>query len=134
MASIGSLPFILETKTESSVLFHIKSYHRSSFSFFMFRPRMSLEYSDLNVSGSGHSVVGLCNGLVGGSRRQLWRNKPMIVKVMGPVEGEAGDESEDKLQATIEKSKKVLAMQRNLLHQVLAVIVVIFVCQWTFLL
>lgn len=30
----------------------------------------------------------------------------------------SGDEPEDALQATIEKSKKVLAMQRNLLQQV----------------
>ncbi|KAJ6371332.1 hypothetical protein OIU77_001772 [Salix suchowensis] len=33
-------------------------------------------------------------------------------------EGASGDESEDKLQATIEKSKKVLAMQRDLLQQI----------------
>lgn len=57
----------------------------------------------------------------------------MRVKGIGSVEGEGGDESEDTLHATIEKSKKVLAMQRNLLHQVLAVIVITFVCHWTFL-
>jgi starch synthase len=34
-------------------------------------------------------------------------------------EGASGDESEDALQASIEKSKKVLAMQRDLLQQVI---------------
>lgn len=122
MASIGSLPSILETKAESSVLFHFKCPHRPRFPFFMFRPRLSLEFSGLNNSARGQSVVGLCNGLVGGSsRRQLWRNKPLRVMDMDSVEGEGGVEAEDTLQATIEKSKKVLAMQRNLLQQVLTI-------------
>lgn len=120
MASMGSLPSILDTKAESSVLFHFKCDHQPRFPFFMFRPRLSLEFSVLNNSASGQPVVGLCNGLVGGSnRRQLWRNKPLRVMDMGSVEGEGGVEAEDTLQATIEKSKKVLAMQRNLLQQVL---------------
>lgn len=42
------------------------------------------------------------------------------VEATGPdsSEAESGDESEDALQATIDKSKKVLDMQRNLLQQV----------------
>ncbi|ESQ49923.1 hypothetical protein EUTSA_v10020091mg [Eutrema salsugineum] len=42
------------------------------------------------------------------------------VEATGPDSSEAasGDEQEDALQATIEKSKKVLDMQRNLLHQI----------------
>lgn len=36
----------------------------------------------------------------------------------GSVEGDSDDESEDAIQATMEKSKKVLAMQRDLLQQI----------------
>lgn len=92
----------------------------------MYRPRMSLESTGFSGSASGYSVVGLCSGLVGGcGRRQLWRNKPLRVMGMGSEDG--SDESEDALQATIEKSKKVLAMQTKLLQQVLPVTVIIYV-------
>lgn len=128
MASIGSsLPFILETKTESSVLLHINSYHRLRLSFFMYRPRMSADSTGFTGSASGYSVLGLCSGLIGGcSRRRLWRKKPSRLMALGSEEG--SDESEDTLQATIEKSKKVLAMQTKLLQQVLPVTVIMFVC------
>ncbi|XP_048327644.2 granule-bound starch synthase 2, chloroplastic/amyloplastic [Ziziphus jujuba] len=118
MASIGSsLPFILETKTESSVLLHINSYHRLRLSFFMYRPRMSADSTGFTGSASGYSVLGLCSGLIGGcSRRRLWRKKPSRLMALGSEEG--SDESEDTLQATIEKSKKVLAMQTKLLQQI----------------
>lgn len=48
----------------------------------------------------------------------MWRIKR--VKATGENSGEAAsaDESDDALQVTIEKSKKVLAMQQDLLQQV----------------
>ncbi|XP_049385534.1 granule-bound starch synthase 2, chloroplastic/amyloplastic [Solanum stenotomum] len=54
----------------------------------------------------------------GSSREQMWRIKR--VKATGENSGEAAsaDESNDALQVTIEKSKKVLAMQQDLLQQI----------------
>ncbi|KAK4346600.1 hypothetical protein RND71_032939 [Anisodus tanguticus] len=54
----------------------------------------------------------------GYSREQMWRIKR--VKATGKISGEgaSADESDEALQATIEKSKKVLAMQQDLLQQI----------------
>ncbi|KAF2299461.1 hypothetical protein GH714_032029 [Hevea brasiliensis] len=96
MAFIGSVPFILKTKTESSLFLHRKNQHRSRFLVSAYRPIKSLS---LPVS---NGVLSL-------------RFKP--VRATGK-EGFSGDGSKDTLQATIEKSKKVLAMQRDLLQQI----------------
>ncbi|KAL5582275.1 hypothetical protein UlMin_014717 [Ulmus minor] len=108
MASIGSLPF--DTKTESSVLLlHSKSYRRPRFPFFAYGRRKSLECN-------GSSMVRLCNG------GQLRRIKPLRAMEKSKKDFEESesddDESEDAIHATIEKSKKVLAMQRNLMQQI----------------
>ncbi|KAF2299449.1 hypothetical protein GH714_031979 [Hevea brasiliensis] len=96
MALIGSVPFILKTKTESSLFLHRKNQHRSRFLVSAYRPIRSLS---LPVS---NGVLSL-------------RFKP--VRATGK-EGFSGDGSKDTLQATIEKSKKVLAMQTDLLQQI----------------
>ncbi|XWS40885.1 hypothetical protein CRYUN_Cryun17cG0034500 [Craigia yunnanensis] len=101
MASIGgSSPFIIERNGES----------RPVFTFSTFRPRKIKNLAVLNGSTCGISLF--CN------KGQLLRLKP--VRVSGSLDGVsgAGDDSEDTLQATIEKSKKVLAMQRDLLQQI----------------
>ncbi|OMP05935.1 Glycosyl transferase, family 1 [Corchorus olitorius] len=103
MASIGSSsspPFIIEKKGES----------RRVFSFSTFRPIKNRSVGFLNGSTCGVSLFS--------DKRQLWRFKPMIVAASADGVGGGGDDSEDTLQATIEKSKKVLAMQRDLLQQV----------------
>ncbi|KAJ9147615.1 hypothetical protein P3X46_029753 [Hevea brasiliensis] len=93
MASIGSVRFIIETKTESSVFLHGKNQQRSRFPVFAYRPKNAFNFA---VSLS-------------------LRFKP--VRATGK-EDISGDGSEDTLQATIEKSKKVLAIQRDLLRQI----------------
>lgn len=94
MAFIGSLPFIIQTKAESSVLLHDKNLQRSRFSVFPCRSQNSFNLAvSLSLSF-----------------------KP--VRATGK-EGVSGDGSEDTLQATIEKSKKVLALQRDLLQKVI---------------
>ncbi|OMO79297.1 Glycosyl transferase, family 1 [Corchorus capsularis] len=103
MASIGSSsspPFIIEKKGES----------RRVFSFSTFRPIKNRSVGFLNGSTCGVSLFS--------DKRQLWRFKPMIVAASADGVGGGGDDSEDTLQATIEKSKKVLAMQRDLLQQI----------------
>ena len=98
MSSIGSLPFIIETtKAESPVLLSRKNKNRYKLSFFPCRTKKS---HNLAVFNNGFSL----------------KFKPVRATA---EEGATGDESEDKLQATIEKSKKVLAMQRDLLQQVI---------------
>lgn len=97
----SSSPFIIESKREN----------RPVFPFSTFRPRKSKSLAVLNVSTCGFSLFS--------NKGLLWRFKP--VRVAGSLDGVGGggDDSEDTFQATIEKSKKVLAMQRDLLQQVL---------------
>lgn len=128
MASIKSLPFVIETKTESSVLLHSENSRRLRFPFFTNRRRRSVEVSLINCSASGYSqAVELCSGQISScTKGQLWRVKPVRAIRKVSVEGEDNDESEDALQATIEKSKKVLAMQRDLLQQVISAITLFY--------
>ncbi|GAV58083.1 Glycos_transf_1 domain-containing protein/Glyco_transf_5 domain-containing protein [Cephalotus follicularis] len=109
MASLGSLPFVIETKAESCVLLHCKNHHRPKFTHFSYKPRKSLEATCLHELTCGISLR--CDG-----RRQLWRIKR--VRSSDSEEGVGDVDTEDTLQATIEKSKKVLAMQRDLLQRI----------------
>ncbi|KAJ8775048.1 hypothetical protein K2173_020052 [Erythroxylum novogranatense] len=96
MASIGTLPFVLKIKPEGTVLSHSQNQYGPRFSIFMYRPRKSCKFG---VSNHGFSPR---------FRPPRAANK----------EEESGDVSEDTFQANIEKSKKVLAMQRELLKQI----------------
>ncbi|EEF30534.1 granule-bound starch synthase 2, chloroplastic/amyloplastic [Ricinus communis] len=97
MASLGSLPFIVEPKTESSILFHGKSQQRSSkFPSFAYRPNISYSFA---ISNDGFPL------------------RLKSVRATGK-DGVNSDGSEDAIQTTIEKSKKVLAMQKDLLQQI----------------
>ncbi|XP_050381500.1 granule-bound starch synthase 2, chloroplastic/amyloplastic [Argentina anserina] len=121
MASIKSLPFMIEIKAESSVLLHSENSRRLRFPFFTHRRRRAGEVSLISGSASGYSqAVGQCSGNISScTKGQLWRVKPVraIGRVSMDNEEDNGD-SENALQATIEKSKKVLAMQRDLLQQI----------------
>lgn len=84
---------------ENSILLHSGNQFQPKLPFFALRPKkLSLVH--------------------GSSREQMWRIKR--VKATGEISGEAAsaDESDDALQVTIEKSKKVLAMQQDLLQQI----------------
>ncbi|XP_022739288.1 granule-bound starch synthase 2, chloroplastic/amyloplastic-like isoform X1 [Durio zibethinus] len=99
MASIGgSSPFLIERQGES----------RPVFTFSTFRPRNIKSLAVLKGSTCGLSLFY--------NKGQLWRFKP--VRVAGSVDGVGGAAEEDTLQAAIEKSKKVLAMQRDLFRQI----------------
>ncbi|XP_050228036.1 granule-bound starch synthase 2, chloroplastic/amyloplastic [Mercurialis annua] len=98
MASLGSLPFIVETKTDSSLLFSRKNQQRS--------PKLrSIAYRPKKIHNFGVCIDGVS-----------LRFK--CVRASGGEDSVSGDGSEDKIQATIEKSKKVLAMQKDLLQQI----------------
>ncbi|XP_023912722.1 granule-bound starch synthase 2, chloroplastic/amyloplastic [Quercus suber] len=111
MASAGSLPFTIEMKSEGPVLLHSVNHRRPRFSFSVYRPRKPLAYAGFSLS---------CDRLICGSGRgQQWRVTLPKVKAKGSTESEDdSNEVDDALQATIEKSKKVLAMQRDLLQQI----------------
>lgn len=106
MVSLGSLPCVIETGAGSSVLVHSRRQHGPSSVFATFRPKKSPVFGVFNNSIFHFS---LCSD----KRGHLWRIKH--VKATG---GESGNGYEDSLEATIEKSKKVLSMQRHLLQQV----------------
>lgn len=99
MASIASLPFVIETKAECPVLLYGKNKHRPKLSFLKHTPKKSVNFGVFNAGIS------------------------MRLKPVRATSGDSasGDEPEDALQATIEKSKKVLAMQRDLLQQVMII-------------
>lgn len=124
MASIGSLQLLVDTKVGSTVLLQCNDHGRPRFRLFAYRPRKSLETGGSVGLENSYALVGLCNGVAGSyNRRKLRRNEPLrVMSNKGSEEGESGYEPEDKLQTTIEKSKKVLEMQRELLQQVLSFI------------
>ncbi|KAF5479163.1 hypothetical protein F2P56_000013 [Juglans regia] len=129
MASMVFLPFIFETKSESSVLLNSSKTRRPRFPFFSYRPRepldsagnTSLSFGYWKAAGEDCAVLSLsCDRPIGGfCRGQQRRITPLKAKSKGFVEGEdGGNEVEDALQATIEKSQKVLAVQKELLQQI----------------
>lgn len=81
-------------------------------SFPVYSPRMSLDYaaSKNSIFGSLRKDCERCPSL------RIWRVR---ARGEGLVEGEGGDKIDDPLEATIEKSKKVLATQKNLLQRVI---------------
>ncbi|GMY13633.1 granule-bound starch synthase 2, chloroplastic/amyloplastic [Fagus crenata] len=115
MASVGSLPFT----AESSVILHSVNHRRPRFPFFAYRPRKPLDSAGNNGFSFRYSKAvredygGFslsCDRLIGG-----WRIMIPKVEAKGFVEGEDdSNEVEDALQATINKSKKVLALQKVL--------------------
>ncbi|KAK3036624.1 hypothetical protein RJ639_030193 [Escallonia herrerae] len=114
MASMGSLPFVIDTAIEGSILVHGKSYRRSKLPFFAYRPRKSLDFGGLTFG---------CSNVVAEdtARCSFCCHRVMNLKATGKDSGEVGESDEheeDTLHATIEKSKKVLAMQRDLLQQI----------------
>lgn len=120
-SSIASFPFLIETNAEASILLPIKIKRPLRFPLFVYRPGKCAEISNLNASSFGHSDSTALNygRLLNGSRRGwLWRTNDL--RAIGKSTGisQDDDDAEDVLQSTIEKSKKVLAMQRDLLQRV----------------
>ncbi|KAK1563287.1 hypothetical protein Q3G72_025410 [Acer saccharum] len=111
MASIGSFPFTVETKSGSSAFLHSKNQHRPGSSFTTFSLRKSQVFAVFNNSICGFS-------LRSDRRGQSWRTKHVKAAGPGNFESKNDNEAEDPLEATIQKSKKVLAMQKELLHQI----------------
>ncbi|KAK4279382.1 hypothetical protein QN277_011172 [Acacia crassicarpa] len=119
--SIASFPFLVETNAEASILLPIKIKRPLRFPLFVYRPGKCAEISNLNASSFGHSDSTSLNygGLLNGRRRGwLWRTNDL--RAIGKSTGisQDDDDAEDVLQSTIEKSKKVLAMQRDLLQRI----------------
>lgn len=100
MASLGSLPFTIEAKTESSMFVLSKNYHRASCSL--------KQQNQRPVEGVG---------FLGDKMVARSGNWPKPVQAKATSSGSNND-PEEAIQATIEKSKKVLAMQQELLEQV----------------
>ncbi|CAN1146161.1 Granule-bound starch synthase 2, chloroplastic/amyloplastic [Linum perenne] len=99
MASAGSFPSLTEVRVETSLLFGCKKNQTGpKIPFFSFRLKKP---SNLRLSG-GDRVSHKLRGL----------------RATGKESEKNGNQSEDTFQATIEKSKKVLAVQRDLLQQI----------------
>ncbi|KAF8010158.1 hypothetical protein BT93_J0954 [Corymbia citriodora subsp. variegata] len=129
MACLGSLQFLIEPKAESSLLLYCTNRRRPRLGSLGYRPRKSPVLLHLRGLACG------CSGLRAaedGSLNCSSRRGRMLglydrgqflslrAAASGSAEGDDGEnvETEDKLQATIEKSKRVLAMQRELLNQI----------------
>lgn len=118
MASMGSFP----AGVDSSMLVRTANRHRPLSSILAYRPIKVGGIADCNSPGFSSNLavdlfsrVSLCNGC-GGRRR---RGKSQVKAAAAGTEGVEADDEVDTLQVTIEKSKKVLAIQRDLLQQVL---------------
>jgi len=113
MASMGSLPFLVEANADSTVMMMMLHNRNHKFS--------SSKFSTLNASslvrgwGRGRVKHRCSRGLL------CLVEKNKHISALGKSSGtsEDKDDSDEVLQATIEKSKKVLALQRELLQQVL---------------
>ncbi|WCJ25673.1 Starch synthase 2 chloroplastic/amyloplastic [Euphorbia peplus] len=102
MASLGSFPFLVEPKPETSLLFSTKRQLRSRRQFLAFASQKNRNFALLNDASCSNSS----------------RFEAVRASAKEGVSGDDDDQSDDALQATIEKSKKVLAMQRDLLQQI----------------
>ncbi|KAG9139942.1 hypothetical protein Leryth_026298 [Lithospermum erythrorhizon] len=123
MASMGSFPFVVDTVVDSSVLLHSKNNRRPKLAYLSnSRPRRVLDLVEANgcafggvrVRGEDSNRLAFGGGVV-----QKWMmNHRVMVRGQASMEGESSSQSEDALQATIEKSKEVLARQKELLGQI----------------
>ncbi|MED6144955.1 hypothetical protein PIB30_020427 [Stylosanthes scabra] len=113
MASIGSLPFLVEANADTTVLMlHTKNNHHRH------HHHCAVKFPSKFGTFSGSENRG-CRGL--GRGRVQHRCGRRIIRAADKSYGKSEDKDEsedDVLQATIEKSKKVLAMQRQLLQQI----------------
>ncbi|KAK7316351.1 hypothetical protein VNO77_35321 [Canavalia gladiata] len=114
MASMGSLPFLVETNADPTVILMLHNRNLK------FSPKIgtvhasAFEHSGATGFGRGRVNHRCSRGLL-----CLVGNKQIRALRKSFGTGEEKDESEDDaLQATIEKSKKVLALQRELLQQI----------------
>ncbi|PSR87682.1 Granule-bound starch synthase [Actinidia chinensis var. chinensis] len=112
MASMGFLPM------ESSVLRHGRNCARPRSCFFVYRQRNVFTFVGLNYSTNEHAKIGCLRLTRGCGNAQHRRIKRVKATDNGSGEGEDVDEPENALEATLEKSKKVLAKQRELLQQI----------------
>ncbi|XP_038903759.1 granule-bound starch synthase 2, chloroplastic/amyloplastic [Benincasa hispida] len=104
MASLGSLPFTIEAKTESSMFVLSKNYYRA------FCPLK--QQNQRPVEGLGF----LGDKMV--ARNGKWPKPVKAKAATSDSSGQRSDDPDEAIQATIEKSKKVLAMQQQLLEQI----------------
>ncbi|KAL9233759.1 hypothetical protein vseg_008714 [Gypsophila vaccaria] len=100
MALLNSTHFTVESKMESLVLNHITFRSRSS----LYQPR-----NPVNFGGILRLVSSNCN------RMSMKRVK---ATASDSSDSKGGKDTEDAIEATLEKSKKVLAMQKELLQQI----------------
>ncbi|GMH26982.1 hypothetical protein Nepgr_028825 [Nepenthes gracilis] len=129
MASLSSFPFTIGKSSKNSSVFQRPNYHgpRSHFlanrlskpmGCVSFRDSMPGDFKGLMHDNHGRlflyneRLVSRC------IRCSSWSITRLRAKGEDYTEAEEGTESEDALEATIEKSKKVLAKQRELLRQI----------------
>lgn len=117
MASMGCVNFM----SRGTVSVRSGRDLRPRFSFQAYRPSISLGCAGSEDPGFGSSRED-CVRFSLRSRRQGLRSWGLKAMGEGSEEGEESDKIENAFDATIEESKKVLDMQRNLLQQVIFVI------------
>ncbi|TKY50254.1 Granule-bound starch synthase 2 [Spatholobus suberectus] len=115
MASMGSLPFLVETSADPSLMMMMMFHNRS--------PKFAPKFGTVSASSLEHSGGrGWGRGRVNHrcSRGLLCLVENKHIRALGKSFGTSEDkeESEEVLQAAIAKSKKVLALQRELLQQI----------------
>ena len=124
MASMGFLPM------EGSVLRHGGNCARPRSCFSVYRQRNVFDFVGLNYLTNEHAKIGCMKLTRGCGNARHRRIKRVKATDNGSGEGEDVDEPENALEATLEKSKKVLAKQRELLKQVIFFIDLIYALEY----
>lgn len=116
MASLNSFPFTIETRCLLHNSNGFQPQRRKTLCYGGF-----LKFMDHNDNGGfvhGRSSLWCVKSLSGCRRGDLWRVYSLKAVSNDSGDGEDSNENEDALQATIDKSNKVLAMQKELLQQI----------------
>ncbi|KAL3525926.1 hypothetical protein ACH5RR_014298 [Cinchona calisaya] len=119
-SSMGSFPFVIDTAAmDSLVISQSGNLRRTKLPFLAYRPRKissdSSTFGSFRLLGEDTGRLSLCCGC---SMTRKWMLKRVKATGSGSGEVESGEDSDDALQATIEKSKKVLSLQKDLLNQI----------------
>lgn len=113
-SSTGSFPFVIHAALDSSFL----PYSRPKLPLLAYRRRKSTsdsKFVSCRLLDEGISRLSSC---CGSTMTRKWTLQRLSAAGRGSGEVQSGEESDDALQATIEKSKRVLALQKDLLNQI----------------
>ncbi|XP_027153219.1 granule-bound starch synthase 2, chloroplastic/amyloplastic [Coffea eugenioides] len=117
-SSTASFPFVIHPALDNSVIPYSGNHRRPKLPLLAFRPRKFTSDSKFGSCGLLNEGIASLSSCCGSTMTRKWTLQRFNATGSGSGEVQSGEESDDALQATIEKSKRVLAMQKDLLNQI----------------